>query len=173
MIFGRSGSGKSTFALALHKTLHLPLFHLDKYFYESHWQERDYCQFLEIQQALVEQDSWIIDGNATKSLVMRYRAADLVIYFNYPRWRCYTRVLKRFLTKKNLELDDRAPHCPETVNFKLLRYMWSFEERVIYQIARFKKAYPHVQFIEIRSDQELSALFNQLNTAHKNNAGLK
>lgn len=34
-IFGRPGSGKSTFALQLHKKLNLPLYHLDKYFYKS------------------------------------------------------------------------------------------------------------------------------------------
>ena len=32
MIFGRPGSGKSTFAVELALKLNLPLYHLDKYF---------------------------------------------------------------------------------------------------------------------------------------------
>jgi adenylate kinase family enzyme len=52
MIFGRPGSGKSTFALKLSQTTGLPLYHLDKYFFESHWKERNYQEFLSDQQSL-------------------------------------------------------------------------------------------------------------------------
>ena len=33
MIFGRPGSGKSTFAVKLSRSIVFPLYHLDKYFY--------------------------------------------------------------------------------------------------------------------------------------------
>lgn len=52
MIFGIPGSGKSTFALKLSRLLNLPLFHLDKYFFVSGWEERNYEEFLQIQQGL-------------------------------------------------------------------------------------------------------------------------
>jgi adenylate kinase family enzyme len=35
MIFGRPGSGKSTFATWLSRALNLPLHHLDKHFYKK------------------------------------------------------------------------------------------------------------------------------------------
>lgn len=40
MIFGRPGSGKSTFALQLHKLTEIPLHHVDKHFFEAGWQKR-------------------------------------------------------------------------------------------------------------------------------------
>ena len=95
MIFGRSGSGKSTFAHDLHKITGLPLYHLDKYFFTRNWVERDKQEFLDIQQSIVDTHFWIIDGNSIKSLEMRYRRADLVLYLNFPRWLCYIRVFKR------------------------------------------------------------------------------
>ena len=66
MIFGRPGSGKSTFANKLSKEINTPLYHLDKYFYVDNWIERDYQEFLQVQQDIVNQPSWIIDGNSTK-----------------------------------------------------------------------------------------------------------
>jgi len=157
MIFGRPGSGKSTFALALQKATNLPLHHLDKHFFKSHWVERETDEFLKIQRSILEKGAWIIDGNNIKSLEMRYAKADLVLYFNYPRWLCYMRIIKR-LWDKNVEIDDRAPACKETIHLKLLRYMWSFEERVFETLKMLKKKYPDTRFIEIRNDEELTLL---------------
>ncbi len=154
MIFGRPGSGKSTFALKLHETTGLPLYHLDKYFFENNWKERDYNEFLTIQQSLVNQDEWIIDGNSTKSFEMRYAKADLALYFNYPRYICYWRIFKRLFCK-NKAIDDRAENCNETVRLSLLKYMWSFEERVKKQIAGLRSKYPNCRFTEITSDKDL------------------
>jgi len=39
MLLGRPGSGKSTYALKLHKRLAIPLHHLDRYFYAQNWKE--------------------------------------------------------------------------------------------------------------------------------------
>ncbi|MBM3856904.1 MAG: DNA topology modulation protein [Verrucomicrobia bacterium] len=157
MIFGRPGSGKSTFALALSQKTGLPLHHLDKHFFEANWIERNYQEFLSIQRTFVESDAWIVDGNSTKSLEMRYSKADLVLYFNYPRWICYWRIVQR-LFKKNNAIDDRASGCKETIRLSLLRHMWSFEERVAKPIALLKEKYPSTRFIEMTSDREAEAL---------------
>lgn len=49
MIIGRPGSGKSTFAIWLSEKLNIKVFHLDKYFFEDNWIERNYQEFLEAQ----------------------------------------------------------------------------------------------------------------------------
>ena len=64
MVFGLPGSGKSTFATKLAQYLNLPIFHLDKHFYVENWVERNYQEFLDIQQSFVKQPKWVIDGNA-------------------------------------------------------------------------------------------------------------
>ena len=154
MIFGRPGGGKSTFACMLSKLMNIPVHHLDRYFYLPNWVERNYQEFLDIQQSIVEINRWIIDGNNTKSLETRYKNADLVLYFNYPKLTCYWRVLKRFLTKKE-NSEDRAFGCPENIRCCLLKYMRHFEERVKYQLIKLQKEYPKVQFLEICSDNDV------------------
>lgn len=57
MIIGRPGSGKSTFALWLAETLNIRIFHLDKYFFEKNWVERDYQEFLSSQKDMISKPS--------------------------------------------------------------------------------------------------------------------
>lgn len=161
MIFGRPGSGKSTFALKLHKHTGIPLYHLDKYFYESNWKERNTEEFLKTQQEIVDKDTWIIDGNSVRSLEIRYSKADLVLYFKCPRWRCLWRIFKR-LFDKDPEIKDRADGCREVVRFGLLKYMWTFEERVAYPLETFHKKYPKTDFIIIRSKKDLKEISQKL-----------
>jgi adenylate kinase family enzyme len=158
MIFGRPGGGKSTFSLWLHQQTGIPLHHLDAYFYEENWIERNYEEFLKIQQEIVDQDQWIIDGNMTKSLEMRYQRATHCFYLNYPLWLCYYRVLKRRFWKKSPDIKDRAPGCSEIIQWKFLMYIWDFQKRVQTALESLPALYPQVIFKEIRSDKDLEAL---------------
>lgn len=157
MIIGKPGSGKSTFAHSLKGKLGLPLFHMDKFFFTANWVERNYDEFLSIQQDIVAHPSWIIDGNAIKSFELRYREADLCLYFNFPRWLCYWRLIKRLFIK-NKALDDRAPNCKNRIRLPLLNYLWNYEARVDSVLKELREQYSHVRFIELQTPNDLLAL---------------
>lgn len=155
MMFGRPGSGKSTFAKELHNKAGIELYHLDRYFYTKNWIERSTHEFFQIQQNLVNQDCWIIDGNNVSSLGIRYACADVVLYFNYPKWLCLYRIFKRRFFK-NPQIKDRAEGCSEIIKWKLITYMWTFEKRVHEQLKYLQQQYPHAHFIEIRNNKDLN-----------------
>jgi adenylate kinase family enzyme len=161
MIFGIPGSGKSTFAVRLGALLHLPVFHLDRYFFIEDWKERNYEDFLQIQRRLVEQAEWIIDGNATKSLEMRFRHADVVLYFRFNRLLCLWRIFKR-LAFKDHRISDRAEGCPESVRLRLISYLWGFDDRVKQTIQELRTRYPFTSFHEIRNQNELEIFLQTL-----------
>jgi adenylate kinase family enzyme len=163
MIFGRPGSGKTIFAFELSQKLKLPLDHIDKYFYTSNWVERDYEEFLNIQKELVSKDHWIIDGNATRSLEMRYKRANIVIYFCYPRFKSLFNIIKRkFFYKKNININDRADGCHETIRWSLIKYIWTFENRVKDKIKELNLQYPEVKFYKITNDREREEIKNKI-----------
>lgn len=157
MLIGRPGSGKSTFSLKLHHILNIPLYHLDKYFFNAHWIPINYQDFLDLQQNLVDNAQWIIDGNATKSLEIRYSRADICLYFNFPLRLCYWRLFKRFFYK-DMAIDDRAYGCYESIRWSLLKYTWGFERRTKPILNQLRLIYPNVQFIELRSDKDVFKL---------------
>jgi adenylate kinase family enzyme len=161
MIYGRPGSGKSTFALALSEKLELPLHHLDRYFFTAGWMERNRQEFLAIQRALVNQNSWIIDGCSLQSLEMRYARADICIFMLYPRWLCILRLFTRMFTK-NPAIQDRAEGCSETISWSLIKYTWTFEyrknNRLYEQLAMLRAKYPEVKFYTVKNNQDLKTV---------------
>jgi adenylate kinase family enzyme len=54
-IIGCAGSGKTTLAFQLHNKLHLPLHHLDQYYWKPNWQRLTLEEFNVIHEALCEQ----------------------------------------------------------------------------------------------------------------------
>jgi len=166
MIFGIPGSGKSTFSLKLSRLLNLPLFHLDSYFFVSGWEERNYEEFLQIQKGLVDQDFWVIDGNDTRSLEMRFSKADTVIYFHFNRFLCLWRIFKRRFYERS-HPSDRAEGCTETIRFHLIKYLWGFPQRVKQSIEDLRLKYPKAKFYEFQNDKQVDFFLNTLKKSKK------
>ncbi len=160
-VFGLPGSGKSTFADRLSKILHLPLHHLDRHFYQENWVERDKEEFLSIQSSIANQDEWILDGNAVRSLEIRYKKADLMIHFRLPRLLCTWRTIKRRIWP-NYHLQDRAEGCAEKIPFRLLKYLWTYPARINPILSDLKNRYPHTPLIEVTTTKEMKDLFKKL-----------
>lgn len=154
MIFGRPGSGKSTFAHTLSEKTGLPVYHLDRYFFVSGWQERDPVEFRVLQEKLVNEDAWIIDGNSTRTLETRWSKALCVLYFNYPRLTCLRRLIKRRILGDTAHIEDRAEGCNEILRFQLIKYLWSFDKRVSSAIDTLHNKYPATTFVEIKNDTD-------------------
>lgn len=146
MVFGLPGSGKSTFATKLAEYLDLPIYHLDKHFYIENWIERDYQEFLDIQQSFVNQSRWVIDGNAMKSLEMRFQKADVAIYFRYPIILCLWRMIKRVF-HTNWHIPDLAEGCTKSVRFRLIKYMFRFHRRYSPKVDALRQTYPQSPFL--------------------------
>jgi adenylate kinase family enzyme len=160
MIFGRPGSGKSTFAHELHRKIQIPIFYSDKYFFEANWRMKSPEKCFKIQQSFIPQSSWIIDGNCISchdSFEQRFALADLVFYFNFPRWLCFFRILKRCFFRDK-EIYDRAEGCQESISWGLLKFAWNCESQFVPFIERLREQYPTKIFMEIKKMKDLDGL---------------
>jgi len=160
-IFGRPGSGKSVLAKSLSKTLDLPLYHLDCYYFAANWGVRDKAEFLEWQRKIVDQKKWVLDGNYIDSLEMRYARADVAIYLNRSKLLCYWRILKRRVFSRK-GASDRPANCPEEIAWILLTYMWKYENMINKRLHYLRDKYPHVQLYEINKDVDLDTVSKHL-----------
>ena len=94
-VIGCPGSGKSTFARALHEKTGLPLFHLDNIWWKS---DRTHITREEFDAALREilsRDAWIVDGNYSRTVETRIRASDTVIFLDYDEQTCMDGICER------------------------------------------------------------------------------
>src|SRR6266568_1939303 len=112
-IIGSGGSGKSTLAATLGQRLDLPVIHLDLLFWKPGWAERPQDEWRAMQQQLVRQPSWIIDGNHAQTLDIRLSVADTVIFLDFGRVACIWGIVGRRLRYRNKPRFDRAEGCGE------------------------------------------------------------
>ncbi len=88
IVIGCPGSGKTTFAEKLGKRTKLPLFYLDAIWHKpdrTHISREEYDERLA---EILELDSWIIDGNYSRTIETRMKNCDTVFLFDLPTEAC-------------------------------------------------------------------------------------
>ena len=95
IVIGCPGSGKSTFARALHDKTGIPLYHLDMMYWNADKTTIEKSVFLERLSAVLEKDEWIIDGNYGSTMELRMAACDTVIFLDYPIEICLDGIKER------------------------------------------------------------------------------
>ena len=127
MIIGCGGSGKSTLALTLGEKTGLPVVHLDKIWWSpGSWQHLTREEFDRYLMEEVEKPRWIMDGNFSRTLEIRLRKADTVIYLDYNRVVCLLRWAKRVITNWGKARADMAPGCGERFDLEFGAWIWNF-----------------------------------------------
>lgn len=95
IVIGCPGSGKTTFAEKLRDKIELPLFYLDAIWHKpdrTHISREEYDARLA---AILALDSWIIDGNYSRTIESRISACDTVCLFDLPTEVCIDGAISR------------------------------------------------------------------------------
>jgi adenylate kinase family enzyme len=97
VILGRGASGKSTLAMRLGEITRLPVIELDKVFWRPGVVATPRDQWVVLQEKLVAEDGWIMDGDLGPYDVVevRLRAADTIIFLDFSLVRCAWRAAWR------------------------------------------------------------------------------
>lgn len=158
-IIGSPGSGKSTLALKLHKILHLPLFHIDQYFWKAGWQRPDREEFRKIHDQLCDAPEWIIEGMAVRHFEYRITNADVVIFLDVPLYVCLYRIFKRAFTNFGKVFFSSAPGCEERFpDREFLTYVWNFNRKQKPEVLALLEKYKDKKVFVIKNQHELDEL---------------
>jgi adenylate kinase family enzyme len=128
-IIGVSGSGKSWLAVRLGELLGLPVYHLDRLHWRPGWQAMPKDEWRALQEGLVKEPTWIIDGNYFSTFDVRLWACDTVVWLDLPIWVCLASVLWRYLIYRGRARPDLDPGCPERLDWAFLRYIAAYRRR--------------------------------------------
>ncbi|MEM8884567.1 MAG: AAA family ATPase [Planctomycetota bacterium] len=126
MVVGCGGAGKSTLAKRIAACTGLPIIHLDTHFWSPGWVETPPEEWAKRVAALAARDRWVIDGNYSSSIDLRFARADTVVFLDFPRWRCLARVVKRLWQYHGRTRSDMREGCPERLTMQFLRYVWHY-----------------------------------------------
>ena len=121
-------SGKTTLAKKLSNKLNLPLIHLDKLNWRDNWQNISKEEFDDLLWAEVIKPTWIIDGNYERTIPLRLKYCDTVIYMDYSRISCLYGVIKRVVMGYGKSRPDMGGYCPERFDFDFIKFVWNFNK---------------------------------------------
>ena len=103
IVIGCPGSGKTTFAQKLRDKTGLPLYYLDAIWHKpdrTHIAREEFDARLS---EIIALDSWIIDGNYSRTIESRLSACDTVFLFDLPVMVCLEGAVSR-LGKKRYDM---------------------------------------------------------------------
>jgi adenylate kinase family enzyme len=97
VILGPGASGKSTLAVRLGEITGLRVIELDKVFWRPGLIATSRDRWVKVQQSLIENDGWIMDGDLGPydGVEVRLRAADTIIFLDFSLVRCAWRAVWR------------------------------------------------------------------------------
>jgi len=121
MIIGCGGSGKSTLAVRLGESLSLPAYHLDRLYWQPGWKGLPRDEWRAVQEELCVQPAWILDGNYTSTMDVRFASADTIIFLDLPTLSCLHGAIRRFLLFRGRSRPDMAEGCPEKLDWQFPR----------------------------------------------------
>ena len=95
IIIGCPGSGKSTFARALHNKTGIPLYYLDMLNWNADKTTVSKDVFIERLKKVLSEDEWIIDGNYGSSMELRMAECDTVFFLDFDSDICISGIKDR------------------------------------------------------------------------------
>ena len=134
LVLGTPGSGKSTLARKLSISLKTKAIHLDKYYWKPGWVETTSDVWdLELNE-LLNEESWVMDGNYINSLTKRIKYATHIVYLDIPWYKSIYRIILRMFKYRNTTRPDMNTECQERLNFEFIQFLlWAIKYNFTYK----------------------------------------
>ncbi len=131
LVYGATGSGKSTMARQLSELTGIPWTSVDDICWRPGWVPTPQAEQLAHFDALTATDTWILDAAYDAWRHLAYERADLVIAMDYPRLTSLSRVLRRTATR----MRRREQIC--NGNYETWRRFFSRSSLVVWHFRSF------------------------------------
>lgn len=127
-IIGCGGSGKTTVGHQLAALIGAPLTHLDAVYYDADWNPLPQKEFAAIQDKLVAEPQWVIDGNFASTMHIRLAKADTVIFLDIPPLVCLWGILQRRVRYRGGQHAEQGVY--DRIHWGFIRYVLSYRRQM-------------------------------------------
>jgi adenylate kinase family enzyme len=161
-VIGTSGSGKTTFGKQLAELLNITFLEMDAIFWGPEWYFPPDEEFLPLVSKMLEAENWVLDGNYTRTLPIKWERVDVVIWLNYSFPRTIYQAVRRAVTR----LFSQEEFWPGTGNRENLKMLFSRDSIVWWTIRSYTRhvkrnaayldaeEYSQITFHRIRSPRQ-------------------
>ena len=170
-VIGTSGSGKSTFSRLLANKVGYPYLEMDAIFWKPNWQEStDDEFFLKLKRSLA-QETWVLDGNYSRTTEIKWSNVDHVIWIDYPFSRTMYQAIRRAFIRSATKTELWGTGNTETFAKSFFSrdsiILWTLKtykrKRVRYSKMLHDPRYRHIKFIRLTSPKMAKKFIEELN----------
>ncbi|MFA6422307.1 MAG: shikimate kinase [Candidatus Buchananbacteria bacterium] len=176
-IVGSSGCGKSTFGNNLAMALNFPFIEMDQIFWGPNWYYPPDEEFFPKLENRLSGESWVLDGNYTRTIPIKWKNIQTVIWLDYSIFRIIFQAFKRAI----LRIISKKEFWPGTGNIETFKrsflsknsiILWSlsnlFKVKRKYNKIMTNPKYSYIKFIKLKSPRVANILLK--NILNKNTA---
>ena len=161
MVTGCSGAGKSTLARNIGAALGLPVTHLDRLYWRPGWVPAPDEEFRAAVAGAASADSWVIDGNYSKTFDLRLPFADTVVFLDPSRYVCLYRAVRRLIRERGQE--TQAAGCVSKIDAEFVQWIWHYRrDRRARTLQRIATEAPAARQVLLRTQREVDAFLKAL-----------
>ena len=169
-VVGTSGSGKSTFCKELSKVLSLPHIEMDAIFWGPNWYWPDDEEFFANLKNELSRDAWILDGNYTRTIPIKWKNVQMVIWLDYSFQRTLLQAVKRAFLR-SLTREELWANTGNKESFRKSFFskdsiiLWTIKThkrvRKKYEKLMMDETYSYIEFLRLRSPEEAAEFLNK------------
>lgn len=149
LVLGCSGSGKSTFAVKLHKQTMLPLYHLDNIWWKADRTHITRDAFDSYLDEIVKRDNWIIDGDYSRTYEKRIAACDTLFFLDYGEAVCMDGITGRVGQDR-----PDMPWTADNLDSDLVELVRNYEKEDKPKLLELFAKYPEKKVITFKNREE-------------------
>lgn len=172
-VIGTTGSGKSTFSQQLAEKIDCPYIQMDQLFWKRNWIESTDAEFIPKIQVAISDDSWVLDGNYSRTNDVKWKDADTIIWIDYSYFRTllqlFKRTIVRIVSNKELWTDTgNKESFRKSFMSKTSIFLWFFKNhkknRARYAELMNSPIANRVEFIRLKNPKEVNRFIESLNS---------
>lgn len=172
-VVGTSGSGKSTLGKAIAQHFGYPFIELDALFWRPDWEGTPDAEFFPKVVAALDQECWVLDGNYTRTIPLKWKEVDTVIWIDLSLARTLYQVTRRTIGR----LRSGTEIWPGTGNRQSLRTFFSLDSVILWSLkgyfptrAKYRRMmkdpqYKHIRFIHLKGPKAVRRFSQSLTSA--------
>ena len=170
-VVGTSGSGKTMLARELARLLNLPYVEMDALFWKPGWRESSNEEFFPKVQEAISGDRWVLDGNYTRTLPIKWKRVQAVVWLDSSFLRTIARVasrtIRRGLTQEELWAGTGNRESLSQAFFSRKSIIWwaittHGANRAKYSASMASPEYAHISFVRLRTLGEAKDLLEMI-----------
>lgn len=159
IVIGCSGSGKSVFSRSFASVTGLTLYHLDNIWWRSDGTNVSRDEFDVRLNEILATDEWIIDGNYQRTMEMRMKACDTVIFFDIPVSEC----IEGIKARKGKDRPDMPwKDAPEDDDDEFMEYVRNYNSEHRPKVIELLSKYPDKKTVIFRSRREADTFIKEV-----------